>query len=95
MLEFPCVSADNGPAGDVLAADLSTARGNMPFKKQSDVGVEAQGFFDDGVGIWKVHDGFLMADRIAQLPALISFVDLGNEFFHFVRAPDEELNECF
>ena len=80
MLEHACVNADNGPTGDVLAANLGIARGNMPFKKQSDAGVEAHGFFDDGVEIWKMHDGFLIADRIARLPALISFVDLGSFF---------------
>ena len=94
MLEYPRVNADNGPAGDVLTADLGTARGNIPFKKQSDAGVEAHGFFDDGVEIWKMHNGFLMADRIAHLPALISFVDLGNEFLHFVRVPGGEVNDC-
>ena len=94
MLEFPCVNADNGPAGYVFAADLGTAGGNMRFKKQADAGVEAHGFFDDGVEIWKMRDCFLIADRIAQLPALIGFVDLGNEFLHFVQAPDKEVNEC-
>lgn len=91
MLEFPCVNADNGPAGDVLATDLGTARGNMSFKKQSDAGVEAHGFFDDGVEIWKMRDGFLIADRIAQLPALISFVDLGSlpgvSLPHIIQSP--------
>jgi len=35
VLEYSCVNADSGPAGDVLAADLGTAKGSMPFKKQS------------------------------------------------------------